>query len=214
MNEVTRDNRKSRGRFSNRGEDRERDGKSGQPPGDKKRCFHCVLTNHTQNYCRYKGSECFKCRKTGHFQSEFPNGNCSPKPKKDRQRVRLAEDFEELGTSDSEDGFHAPIFTLESKSQDLKIAAPAVKVSVRIEDVDFQMEVDTEAAASIMSYTDYARYFKYLALRPVNKSLHAYTGTPLDITGQILVDVECNDQQLTLLFGLKGMLFSFLEGHG
>ena len=50
---------------------------------------------------------------------------------------------------------------LESESQDLKISAPAVKVPVRIEDFDIQMEVDTGAAASIMSYTDYERYFKY-----------------------------------------------------
>jgi len=49
-----------------------------------------------------------------------------------------------------------------------------------------------------MSYTDYQRYFKYLALRPVSKSFHAYTGTPLDIAWQVLVDVEYNDQQLTL----------------
>ena len=112
------------------------------------------------------------------MQSECPNGKSSPKPKKDRQHVRLAEDVKELETSDSEDGFRASIFSLES--QDLKISAPAVKVPVWIEDVDFQMEVDPGAAASIMGYTDYERYFKYLALRPVNKSFHAYTGTPLD----------------------------------
>jgi len=69
---------------------------------------------------------------------------------------------------------------------------------VRIEDVDFQMEVDTGAASSIMSYTDCERYFKYLALRPVSKSFHAYTSTPLDIAGQVLVDVEYNDQQMAL----------------
>jgi len=86
-----------------------------------------------------------------HLQSECPNVKFPPKPKKDRQHVRLAADSEELGPSDSEDGFHASIFTLDSESQDLKISAPAVKVPVRIEDVDFQMEVDTRAAASIMS---------------------------------------------------------------
>lgn len=132
------------------------------------------------------------------MQSEYPNGKSSPKPKKDRTHVCLAEDYEELRTSDSEDGFHASIFTLESESQDLKISAAAVKVPVLIEDVDFQMEVDTGAAASIMSYRDYERYFKYLALRPVNESFHAYTGMLLDIAGQVLVDVEYNDQQLTL----------------
>ena len=132
------------------------------------------------------------------MQSECPNGNSSPKPKKDRQHVCLAEDFKELETSDSKGGFCASFFSLESESQDLKISAPAVKVPVQIEDVDFQMEVDTGVAASIMSYTDYERYFKYLTLRPVNKSFHAYTGMLLDIAGQVLVDVEHNDQQMTL----------------
>ena len=81
-------------------------------------------------------------------------------------------------------------FTLESEPKDLKISFFAVKVPVRIEEVDFQMEVDTGAAASIMRYTDYERYFKYLALGPVNKSFHACTGTPLDIAGHDLVGVE------------------------
>ena len=105
VNEVTRDKWKSRGRFSKRGN------------------------------CRHKGAECFKCHKTGHLQSDCPNGKFPPRPKKDRQHVRLAEDFEELEPSDSEDGFHAAISTLDSESQDLKISAPAVRVPVRIEDV-------------------------------------------------------------------------------
>ena len=116
VNDVTRDNQKSRGRFSKRGKGHARDGKSGQSAGDKKRCFRCGLTNHTQDNCRYKGAECFKCHKTGHLQSECPNGKSSPKPKKDRQHVRLAEDFKELETSDSEDGFRVSIFSLESES--------------------------------------------------------------------------------------------------
>ena len=99
----------------------------------------------------------------------------------ERQRVRHAEqDCGEQGESDLEDDFNASIFNLESDSRDASISAPAVKVPVHIEDIDFQMEVDTGGAASIMSYKDYKRHFKYLALRPVDKSLHAYTGTPLD----------------------------------
>ena len=41
-----------------------------------------------------------------------------------------------------------------------------MKVSVQIEGVEFRMEVDKGAAASILYYTDYERYFKYLAVRP------------------------------------------------
>ena len=54
------------------------------------------------------------------------------------------------------------------------------------------------AAASIMSYTDNKQYFKYLALRPVNKSFHAYTGMRLDIAGQVLVDEQHSGQKWTL----------------
>ena len=41
-----------------------------------------------------------------------------------------------------------------------------MNVSVQIEGVEFRMEVETGAAASILYYTDYERYFKYLAVRP------------------------------------------------
>ena len=37
---------------------------------------------------------------------------------------------------------------------------------MQIEGVEFRMEVKTGATASILYYTDYERYFKYLAVRP------------------------------------------------
>ena len=77
VNDVTRDNRKSRGRFTMQSKGHARDGKSGQYAADKMRCFRCCPTNHRQNNCRYKGAECFKCHKTGHLQSECPNGKSS-----------------------------------------------------------------------------------------------------------------------------------------
>ena len=54
---------------------------------------------------------------------------------------------------------------------------------------------DTGAAASILCYAAYKWYFKYLTLRPVERSFHAYAGTSLDIAGQILVDVEHHGQR-------------------
>ena len=47
VNDVTRDNRKSRGCFTKRGKGHARDVKSGLSAGGKKRCFRCGLTNHT-----------------------------------------------------------------------------------------------------------------------------------------------------------------------
>ena len=37
---------------------------------------------------------------------------------------------------------------------------------MHIEGVEFRMEVETGVAASILYYTDYERYFKYLEVRP------------------------------------------------
>ena len=63
---------------------------------------------------------------------------------------------------------------------------------------EFRMEVDMGAVASILNYTDYERYFKYLAVRPIEISFHSYTGALLDIAGQIV----CAEQWLQWLFML------------
>ena len=56
LNEVAHYNQKSCGRFSKRGKSHAKDRKSGQPTADRKQCFRCGLTNHTQDNCRYKGA--------------------------------------------------------------------------------------------------------------------------------------------------------------
>ena len=56
-----------------------------------------------------------------------------------------------------------------------------MKVPAQIE--EFRMEVDMGAVASILNYTDYERYFKYLAVRLIEISFHVYTGALLDIAG-------------------------------
>ena len=202
VNRVKRDNGSSRSRSSGR-----HLGRSGNQPrqtGDqKKRCFRCGLTNHTLDNCKYKDSECFKCHSTGHLQSECRNAKAPPKRSTGKQHVRhTGQDYGDEVPNDTEEEFLGSIFNLEEKrkleSRKSGLSAPAVKVPVQIEDVQFQMEVDTGAAASILNYADYERYFKYLALRPVERSFHAYAGTPLDVAGQILVDVEHNGQRATL----------------
>ena len=78
-----------------------------------------------------------------------------------------------------------------------------MKVPVQIEGVEFRMEVDTGAAASILYYTDYERYLSTLQCDPVEISFSSYAGAPLDIAGQIV----CAEQWLQCLF----MLVIFLS---
>ena len=77
----------------------------------------------------------------------------------------------------------------EQKNPSAPISLPAIKVSVEIENIELQMELDMGAAASIVGFADYERYFKHLTLKAVDKFFHAYTGTPLDIAVQILLNV-------------------------
>ena len=201
VNQVKRENAWSRGSSSGR-----RHGFRGKQPrpteNQRKRCFRCGLTNHTPDNCKYKNSECFNCHLTGHLKSECPSGKPLRKLAS-KQHVHHTEQDSEAGVLDyAGDEFLGSIFTLEEnqKSEPCKagLSASAVKVPVQIEEVEFLMEVDTGAAASILNYADYERYFKYLALRPVQRSFHAYAGTPLDIAGQILVDVNYNGRRATL----------------
>ena len=62
----------------------------------------------------------------------------------------------------------------------------------------FHIEVDTGAAASILNYEDYKRYFRYLAFLPVERSFCCINGHTADIAGQIMVDVERNGKRTTL----------------
>ena len=75
------------------------------------------------------------------------------------------------------------------------LAAPAMKVPVQIE--EFRMEVDMGAVASILNQTDYEWYFKYLALRLIEISFHAYTGAlwhVCDIDKSVSVSMLLNHQ--------------------
>ena len=60
---------------------------------------------------------------------------------------------------DADDEFFRSIFSFDgvqhSEPQSAGLLTPAVKVPGTIEDVDFEMEKDTGAAASILSYADY-----------------------------------------------------------
>ncbi|XP_068704212.1 uncharacterized protein [Montipora foliosa] len=166
VNKVKRYNLSSRNRTSTTGRHNARNDKQMQPTGATQRCFRCGLTNHSPDNCKYTDFECHRCHQKGHLRSECRNTK-PPRPKAERrQHVRLADqDAEEKAPVGGEDQFFEFIFNMDgaqsSVSQNLGMATPAVKVPVLIEDTEFLMEVDTGAAASILSYSDYERHFKY-----------------------------------------------------
>ena len=189
--------------------------------GKKKKCERCGMSNHTREQCRYKNATCYRCQKTGHLQSEcrsgkpvgrgeghaqqsgrfpqsqsvrFPqSGNRNQgKPVPGRQKgsgsIRNVDDAE-----DDETGFVDSLFNIDSKS-----SSAAIKVMLQVDGQDLEMELDTGAAVSIINFDVYEKMFKHLPLQPVQRPLHTYTGTKLEVAGEVSVNVCYKGQEKVL----------------
>ena len=71
-------------------------------------------------------------------------------------------------------------------------------VTVKVNDKDLQMEVDTGASASVISEEVYGRLWKRKDAQPLRLTtvtLHTYTGEKLALLGSITVDVHVQYQK-------------------
>lgn len=72
------------------------------------------------------------------------------------------------------------------------------------------MELDTGAGVSIISQETYNRHFKETPLQPSDTLLHTYTGDPVQVSGQFLVQLKYQNQRVTVpLLVVKGSGPSF-----
>ncbi|CAC5376810.1 unnamed protein product [Mytilus coruscus] len=62
-----------------------------------------------------------------------------------------------------------------------------LKLDVKIEDVDYVMELDTGAAVSIIGEENYKKYFSNIKLQKSNVKLNTYTGDPITAYQQLLL---------------------------
>ena len=67
-----------------------------------------------------------------------------------------------------------------------------------IEGVPLEMELDTGAAVSIVSYVDYLKHFCHIPLSATTRQLHGYSGSSLVVAGEISVKVKYNVQECQL----------------
>ncbi|XP_038072087.1 uncharacterized protein K02A2.6-like [Patiria miniata] len=199
--------------------------RSSQP---RKHCDRCGLNNHNRDDCRYKSATCYKCKKVGHLQSECksdsksgpapPTTKYTPQQRtKPKGRVRYVGDDENARelydpTDDAyrdDSTFVDSVFTVTTSDKskadtsgdttaDTYSRTSTIKVPVKIANIPIQMELDTGAAASIMSQSDYHKYLGHIPMQPVNRVLHAYAGAQLRILGQLVVEVQYGDQKATL----------------
>ena len=81
------------------------------------------------------------------------------------------------------------VFRVTKKTQ---LGDKPIIVLVVIEEVAIEMELDTGAAVTIVSYVDYLKYFCHIPLSTTTRQLHVYSGSPLEVAGEITVKVKYN----------------------
>ena len=73
-----------------------------------------------------------------------------------------------------------------------------ITVEVSINGKKLSMEVDTGAAVSLVPETVCKQLWPYLVLQPSSVKLKTYSGAPLEVKGQALVEVQYEEQKASL----------------
>ncbi|CAC5381589.1 unnamed protein product [Mytilus coruscus] len=165
-------------------------------------CYRCGKSGHNADSCFYKNSRCHKCKKIGHIsrkcRKSFPKNENQDKVKKQHKKntkfkakPSKVHQIEENSESEPEENSGWEVFTVKTcRTSDNK----ELKLDVKIEDVDYVMELDTGAAVSIIGEENYKKYFSNIKLQKSNVKLNTYTGDPITVMGEITVNVVYDKQ--------------------
>lgn len=149
---------------------------------DELSCYRCEKAGHVASKCRFKGAKCHKCGKTGHLQRV-----CHSKPKDGRKRnsrsVNRVEEEEEY-------------CLLQLRPPQ---STPPLKVTLKLEDCQVEMEIDTGEALSLVSEATFEKLWKEKpALAPSQVRLCSYSGEPIPVIGSVEVNVAYKQQSARL----------------
>ncbi|XP_014675604.1 PREDICTED: uncharacterized protein LOC106815629 [Priapulus caudatus] len=178
-------------------------------------CYRCGKPDHKADTCIHKDTECSKCHKKGHLKrvcrstwasnsDNSKSGSTSsqtPRKKGYGQKGRV---YNVQGTDSAppqevpsgEEVYDSHLYHIRPGTRANSRSTPAFMSKMTINGVDVAMEIDTGAAATLISERTYRELLaEWVQLNPTACTLRTYTGEPLAIAGTCVVQVEYNGQR-------------------
>ena len=143
-------------------------------------CYHCGSTAHHVASCHFKDVICHNCHKKGHLKKV-----CQSKGTTAVQATQLVQD----GEAEEEP---LSLFHLGARQEH------PITTKVMLNGTPVTIEIDTDAAVSIMSSQQKVKLFPEARLQPSNVKLRTYTKEPIPVLGVMPVQVICGEQKKNL----------------
>uniref|UniRef100_A0A1X7TL57 CCHC-type domain-containing protein n=1 Tax=Amphimedon queenslandica TaxID=400682 RepID=A0A1X7TL57_AMPQE len=142
------------------------------------------MSNHTSDGCYY--TTCFSCKKTGHISKV-----CRAKSRKDYGKRQPTQPVHDVSTNhNNPDEYSLVAVNLTD------FHSKPIMVSVNMDGIDIDMELDTAAAVSIMSEDAFRCHWPNKELQTSDTKLKTYSGEPLFVKGTINVQVKYGVQSV------------------
>ena len=159
----------------------------------RERCRHCNSVKHQPSDCSWQDAICYKCQQQGHI---VPACKTSVPYKDKKGKTHVLEDEVQ---EDSSQGYSTSSgSTYNMFSITTGRGSPPWKVTVCVNGVNLEMEVDSGATFSVIGENQLSMWGSPLVIKPSPVKLRTFTGEVIIPKGEAEVKVEYGGQTCRL----------------
>lgn len=147
-------------------------------------CYRCGSAKHASSVCPHIAAICFKCAKKGHIQ-------------------RVCQANQQRTTKGARRNAMKVLSPVQASVSVKGIVSPGlepVKISMHVQDVPLEMELDTGATVSVMSFDQFRQMFPSSKVMPTTLKLRTFNGAIVQPVGVAHVAVNYGEQKAQLPF--------------
>ena len=159
---------------------------------------HSCGDKHLRSECKFRNAICHYCKKRGHIEKVCQAKQKQGKKTNFKSSKSTHAVTESNVSQDDEDDCYS-LYTVKSNSNH------SISTVLNIEGTDVSFEIDTGAAATLMSEKAFKHHWPDKILKSASSSLKTYTGQVIPVLGSVDVNVQYQNQEDKLsLMVVKG----------